>query len=237
MINFCPAFYNSRSLKDAVTYGSNRRNSDNLNLVNYKNTRASIFFVSSCGTLEKFIALLTNRQHELCHLDLAANTPSPNPEILDLFIGLRESEDGRKIAYTAKAYGPIMTKILARWHQKNIGSNTGNFVQTNSDNFAMFSLAKYVQKKLGNVYPNLPLVVDIPIKALYRDPISPYIAQFIAEGDEFYLNTTDSILTLENDWGLDIDGDEAPGCSDPTNSDPLPPISIDGFTPASAYPD
>ena len=173
----------------------------------------------------------------MCHLDLAANTAKANPHISDLTIKFRTS-DGRELA--TKAYGPVATKILARWHQTNIGSNTGNFVQTNADNFAMFALAKYVQKELGNFYPHLPIVTQVPLRAPrqpWQDSISAYIAEFVAEGDEFYLNTTDSILTLENDWDLEFDGEETAGCSDDPNSGSYPPISIDGFAPASAYPD
>ena len=171
----------------------------------------------------------------MCHLDLAANTAKANPAIYDLFIKFRTSDGG---VITTKAYGPVATKILARWHQTNIGSNTGNFVQTNADNFAMFALAKYVQKELGNFYPHLPIVTQVPLRApKWLDETPAYLVEFVAEGDEFYLNTTDSILTLENEWGVEFDGEETPECSNDPNSAAYPPVSIDGFAPASAYPD
>ena len=87
MINFCPGFYNLRILKDAVTYGRKLKSPNNLDLGNYNNK--AIFFLVS--TFDQLIILLTNSQHELCHLDLAANTPSPNPEINELTIKFRAS--------------------------------------------------------------------------------------------------------------------------------------------------
>lgn len=50
-------------------------------------------------------------------------------------------------------YGPERTKALARYK-----FNPPFFIRRNSDNFAMYAMAKYVQKVVGK-YPHLPLAM------------------------------------------------------------------------------
>ena len=112
-------------------------------------------------------------------------------------------------------------------------------MQRNSDNLAYYALAIYVTSKIGNIYPHLPLVTNELTGPPYPAPPAT-LADFVSNGNNFYLNTTDSISTFETDWSLDV-GDDYPGCSDDANSDAASEagsaISIDGFAPASAYPD
>lgn len=167
-------------------------------------------------------------QHELYHLDLAADSPEPNPRVLDLTIDIRTS---RTEITTIKAYGPLGTKILARYQGGGAGvGSTGYYVQRNADNLAYYALAKYVMSQNDNVYPHLPVVT-------YKIDGPPYpdtLAIFVSEGSDFYMNTTTDDLAV---WDSSPGGDY-PGCSDNENESELDsPLAIDGFAPASAYPD
>ena len=128
-----------------------------------------------------------------------------------------------------------MAKTLARWWE--LGFETGEWVQKNAENFAMFVLAKYVQNQEG-VYPHLPLVSYEPARHPTVEA-SSYIAPFVTEGGDLYLNTTGLNQTVLDGWGVAT----TPGCSDITSSandiegNLYPPVSINGFAPASAYPD
>ena len=137
------------------------------------------------------------------------------------------------------AYGPLGSKLLARWQGGPGLGSTGYWVQRNSDNLAYYALAKYVTSKIGNIYPHLPLVTNELNGPPYPAPPAT-LADFVSDGTNFYLNTTDSVSTFETDWSLDV-GDDYPGCSDDANpdadSEAGSAISIDGFAPASAYPD
>ena len=165
---------------------------------------------------------------------MAANVPDPNLHIADYTIYYRALNS--EIRFDTKAYGPLWTKVLARWYQAGI--DTGEFVQRNADNFAIFALAKYVQNRLG-IYPHLPLVSYEPLKAPDFES-SPYIAPFVVGDDDFYLNDTGLNQTIMDNWGLIA---TTPGCADTTgnandtNSDYYPPLSINAFSPTSAYPD
>ena len=70
MINFCDGFFGRRSLSNAYAYGSAQTFPENFRLSRYDN-RAQTFF------------------HELLHLDLAADSPSPNPRVTDLTITVK----------------------------------------------------------------------------------------------------------------------------------------------------
>ena len=137
------------------------------------------------------------------------------------------------------AYSPLGTKLLARWQGGAGLGSTGYWVQRNSDNLAYYALAKYVTGKIGNIYPHLPIVTNELSGPPYQAPPST-LAEFVTDGSNFYLNTTDDVSTFETEWALDV-GDDYPGCSDDENSDAASeagsPINIDGFAPASAYPD
>ncbi|OGM39733.1 hypothetical protein ABOM_012127 [Aspergillus bombycis] len=175
MINFCGGFFARRSLADAITYGKALVSPNNARLANYDN-RAQTFL------------------HELYHLDLAADSPNPNPRVDDLTISFKVNDNDEETR-TVKAYGPLATKILARYQGKGTVGSTGYFVQRNSDNLAYYALAKYVMSKNGNVYPHLPIVTY----KLVGPPYPGLLATFVTEGSNFYLNTTDD-LTQVSTW-------------------------------------
>lgn len=169
-------------------------------------------------------------QHELYHLDLAADSPKPNPRVLDLLIDIKY---GASRSYTTKAYGPFNCKVLARWQGHGPGVGTvGYYVQRNADNLAYYALAKYVISKNNNIYPHLPIVTrenDGPP----HPPLPGTLAVFVTEGSNFYLNTTEDLTIWDSSSGEDY-----AGCSDDENgSEVSSPLTIDGFAPASVYPD
>lgn len=167
--------------------------------------------------------------HELFHLDLAADSPKPNPRVDDLTIDIKLGNSGN--TYTTVAYGTFATKVLARWQGGGAGvGSTGYYVQRNSDNLAYYALAKYVMTKNGNVYPHLPLVT----REIDGPPYPGTLSEFVTEGSNFFLNTTD-LTTFESDWASTLEGDD-PTCSDDEN-EAGSALTIDGFAPDSAYPD
>lgn len=136
------------------------------------------------------------------------------------------------------AYGPFLTKVLARWQGSAEPGTTGYWIQRNADNFAFYALAKYLMGKNGNIYPHLPMVVRTQLtNAPTVLPPPGTLAEFVTDGSDFYLNTTDDSTAFDAEWAID----DYPGCTDDEDSDAISeagsPIDIDGFAPASAYPD
>ena len=93
--------------------------------------------------------------------------------------------------------------------------------------------------KIGNIYPHLPIVTTELDRPPYR-PLPNTLAEFVTDGGNFYMNTTDDIQTFDTDWA-NVVGNDYPGGSDDDNDDAATEagsaISINGFAPASAYPD
>ena len=131
-------------------------------------------------------------------------------------------------------YGPLYTKILARY-----GQNVGQYVQKNADNLAYFALAKYIMSKNGNVYPHLPIVTNAIDGPPWRAVALDMIASFVTEDGQLYLNITDTDLNaLAVDYPAEAGGtgDDYPGCSDDENTDVASPLVIDNMAAQSAYP-
>jgi hypothetical protein len=82
--------------------------------------------------------------HELTHLDWFMNVPGTNKEIWDYNVAVR---DGKSREKSYNTYGPLMTKILAKYKSKS--TPYGYFTSTNADSYAMYTLARYVRSKLG----------------------------------------------------------------------------------------
>jgi hypothetical protein len=167
-------------------------------------------------------------QHEMFHLDLAADSSSnnlPNPRIVDLEVRVPNDQGALE---TRKAYGTRLTKILARWQGDDIFS-TGYWVQRNADNLKYYALAKYVMTKNGNIYPHLPIVITRP-RRVNRPALSATTAGLIVEfvqGDgSFYWNTSSDSQTLA--------GAAFPTCADGDGAGSV--LDINGFAPDSAYP-
>lgn len=69
MIYFCDGFFQRRSFTNAISYNTALKRPENLRLRNYDNRAQTIF-------------------HELTHLDLAADSPDPNPRVDDLTVAI-----------------------------------------------------------------------------------------------------------------------------------------------------
>jgi hypothetical protein len=169
-------------------------------------------------------------QHELFHLNLAAGTPKTGPEIIDynLKFSTKDTAGNLKIKIRS-AYGTLHTKILARYPGSS-SKPTGYYVQRNADNLTLFALAKYVTKKLGNLYPYLPVVESPegkPVKPTTVNSLGlDYVAEFYSENGSVYLNSTDSDL------------DEASeSCINSSVNNDGEIVVVDGFTPDSEYPE
>ncbi|KAF2677923.1 hypothetical protein K458DRAFT_491629 [Lentithecium fluviatile CBS 122367] len=123
---FCNAFFNLRSLKEAIDYGNSLSEGQQDNLENWNN-RARVWL------------------HEATHMHYFMNTPDQSPDVDDLIIRWRE----RGVTQDEYVYGPYRAKILRNW----LGD--GTFPQRNADNFAWYALSTYVQDQIGR-YPPLP---------------------------------------------------------------------------------
>ncbi|RSL77689.1 hypothetical protein CEP51_008828 [Fusarium floridanum] len=92
--------------------------------------------------------------HELFHIDANWQRHAPgNGHIMDRNMIIK-GETGKK-----KVYGPLYTKVLARWAKDDVG----HYVATNADNLAYYFLGKWVQEVFG-VYPHLPITDQVPLK-------------------------------------------------------------------------
>lgn len=102
---------------------------------------------------------------ELMHIDWVskAGIYGSNPRVTDITIQFQTIGGD---VYTGKAYGPLLTKILARWPY-----TTGVWVWQNADNMNDYALAKYVQSQIGNVYPNFPVVTEENIRQPWKGMI------------------------------------------------------------------
>ncbi|KAH7319091.1 hypothetical protein BKA65DRAFT_482611 [Rhexocercosporidium sp. MPI-PUGE-AT-0058] len=170
--------------------------------------------------------------------DLAANSPDPNPSVDDFKIDIKMSSPNDPFArpVTSDAYGTLYTKILARWQGGGGVGSIGYYVQRNSDNLAMYALAKYVMTKNGNMYPHLPIVTYKPDGPPYP-PIPGALATFVTEGGDFYWNTTGGLTAWDTDPNT-TPHQEYRGCPEAENGSGLNyPLTINAFAPDSAYPD
>lgn len=139
-----------------------------------------------------------------------------NPHVTD--INIRFQTIGSEV-YTGKAYGPLLTKILARYPY-----DTGQWVWQNADNMADCALGKYVQSKIGNVYPNFSVVTEENTKEPWKDMIVAGSGT-----DSVQWNGTNEIfkLMIKQLNTCADDGDASAAASS---------LSMTAMAPASSYP-
>ncbi|KAF4151589.1 hypothetical protein CNMCM6069_003628 [Aspergillus lentulus] len=141
-----------------------------------------------------------------------------DPHIADLKIGWLTNPPHTKWVY---AYGSESTKALARFGR--------GWTQCNSDNYAMYTLARYVQKALRNIYPHLPLSSEVP------DDVSPlYLG-----GSDIYQNGTGVLVNADDDsfseW--DVNDSECAALGDvPAATEASAFVAATGFPVQSDYP-
>jgi hypothetical protein len=169
-------------------------------------------------------------QHKLFHLNLAVGTLKTGPEVIDYNIEFTTKDSAGDIIIKVRtAYGALYTKILARYPGSS-SKPTGYYVQRNADNLTLFVLAKYVIKKLGNLYPYLPVVESLegkPVKPRIRNSLGlDYIAEFYSENGSVYMNSTDSDLDEASEGYIN---------SSVNNDREI--VVVDRFAPDSEYPE
>ncbi|KAF2006226.1 hypothetical protein P154DRAFT_615570 [Amniculicola lignicola CBS 123094] len=194
-MNFCPGFFALPTCPDLLASNIEKypENDDNrINLQNYL-----------CRT---WVAI-----HELMHIDSNighAVGGDPFEHITDLRI--RIWDDNKKKAVVVRAYGPTLTRTLAKWTL-----DTGHYVIRNADNLAMYCLSTWLTSGIG-AYPKLPEVKDID-----RPLDDPFIFSVYNYNGTITLNPDTAVLG--RGLGTDADAIEAlyydapQGCSDTTD--------------------
>ncbi|CAJ0552337.1 Ff.00g063160.m01.CDS01 [Fusarium sp. VM40] len=134
-INFCPRYFGLDNLDQRVKENSKRELpiSHRADLDNYIQNKGRTWF------------------HELLHIDWASGV-LPGWHIKD--IAAYYTGPGDTLRHTV-LYGPERTKALARYK-----FSPSYFIRRNADSFAMYAMAKYVQKAIGK-YPFLPLALTL----------------------------------------------------------------------------
>lgn len=117
--------------------------------------------------------------------------------MIDLNIEVEIGQKGN--TYTMRGYGPLAKKILAGWTGGAGLGSTGYWVQRNSDNLAHHALAKYVTLKNDNIYPHLPVVINEIAGPPYPTHLDT-LAEFITDGSNLFLNTTEDVQMFSKDW-------------------------------------
>ncbi|KAL2210957.1 hypothetical protein CC79DRAFT_1355536 [Sarocladium strictum] len=135
-INFCPGFFNTKTCVDVLHKWGNFRGEDKWNMVNYQ-----------CR--EQLLV------HELFHID--ANWQHHAPGVGRVIDRSFKIKDYNGNVVVRKAYGPLYTKILARWSK-----DVGHFVVTNADNLAFYFLGKWLSEHAG-FYPPDPVPDTVPV--------------------------------------------------------------------------
>ncbi|KAI0197508.1 hypothetical protein F4808DRAFT_473847 [Astrocystis sublimbata] len=140
--------------------------------------------------------------HELFHSNRVSYEANGNRQIVDMEMQLYKYTQIKGRNYTRRlvntpVYGAANAKILARTQRK-------------ADNFALFVLAKYVQSKLGGMYPNLPMIGGEAIGEVHPKMGSVVITNgsdwgVLVPDYEDMLKNVDDNLTFTS--GDDITGD------------------------------
>ncbi|KAH6617398.1 glycoside hydrolase family 18 protein [Chaetomium tenue] len=156
-INFCPSYFSAPTLSTVMEYANTTSQIEVIyaDMHMYDPNQALVWY------------------HELLHVDWASGV-STNPSlvpIVDLRLGIRKTKD---VIEFKRAYGLKHVKALARF------SHSPDWTIKNADSMALYALARYVQHKLGNIYPHLPLAGNPPATVGYPFEVPGY---FTIEAD------------------------------------------------------
>ncbi|KAL8806443.1 MAG: hypothetical protein Q9182_001358 [Xanthomendoza sp. 2 TL-2023] len=109
-----------------------------------------------------------------------------------------KSKSRVRVSVKKGAYGPLWTKVLARY-----SNDVGYYIQRNADNYAWYTFAKYLMTKNGNIYPHLPIVTY----TTERPPRDAYgqtgVAEFTGSEGSVALHANDSVNVMASDEGLE----------------------------------
>ncbi|KAI8710394.1 hypothetical protein NCS52_01575900 [Fusarium sp. LHS14.1] len=138
MMNWCPGWFDQPTCNSAASKWSRASDANKFNMINYQCREQSMV-------------------HELFHIDANwKHHAYGNGHIMDRSMYLENPNGGPKLK--RQAYGPLYTKVLARYGLKSVGL----YVRTNADNLAFYFLGKWIQEEFG-VYPNEPITDKRPI--------------------------------------------------------------------------
>ncbi|KAM0417190.1 hypothetical protein ACHAPT_012827 [Fusarium lateritium] len=153
-INWCPGWFRQETCNSRASKYSRYSDGEKLNMVNYQCREASMV-------------------HELFHIDSNWQHHAPgNGHIMDRKMFVKDSYRGQMVK--VEAYGPLYTKVLARWAENDVG----HYVATNADNLAYYFLGKWIQQTFG-YYPNQPTTDEVPLSIPSKrddspnDPVDP----------------------------------------------------------------
>ncbi|KAH8803509.1 glycoside hydrolase family 18 protein [Xylogone sp. PMI_703] len=186
-INFCPKYFSAATLDQKMANAdTNQPITTWANLNNYIRSQADIWI------------------HELFHIDWVSNAGQygPNAHVKDIKM-LVQLDNGNIQQLTAYTPGPV--KSLARYDFEPT-----TWVIKNADSLNLYLLARYVQNKLGNIYPHLPLAPKPPIDV----PI-----QFVASDNLFTVNKGGSATITNTDEANDILYTPGGSCAAPDDED------------------
>ncbi|KAL0469374.1 hypothetical protein QR685DRAFT_444120, partial [Neurospora intermedia] len=209
-INFCDAYFASDTLDQAMENANKGYPlSYWADLTRYEPNQGATWF------------------HELLHIDWVSLSGDygDNERVVDLKLSFPHKPS--PLIYDA--YSPYLCKALARLRQ-----NAADWTIRNADSLTLYALANYVQNKMGNLYPHLPLAPLPPDSAF-----EPFV-----DSDLFSI-TTDGTVTLASNTTLldEVAWDGSGVCAaiddgDSSNTDPSAFLTISGggFALQSDYP-
>lgn len=209
MINFCPPYFKLDDLDDKV---NDIKNSDHKYDVSwYYNNKGRVF------------------AHELFHIDWVSRATKKwggNLHVRDWTIAIKKDKGGY---VRSGAYGPMLTKTLARWDQ-----DTAYYTSTNADSLAEFIMASYVQEKLDNTYPHQPIVIETPeVPPRPIDSLTNELDYLLIQGDDgnLVLNSSNPLSEqfVPMNQGLYFGASDGPEEANNT-------LTLTKLAPASIYP-
>lgn len=137
-INFCPNYFKQPSLDVMLDTSQNLPSDQKYDMSRYRGTQGATW------------------AHESMHIDWVTGAYGAdgryghNEHVQDLSVKFKKADGSTG---TISAYGALGAKLLARWPR-----NTGDYVMKNAENLSLFMVSQYVQKRLGNKYPYLPVL-------------------------------------------------------------------------------
>ncbi|KAI3129279.1 hypothetical protein CBS147326_6518 [Penicillium roqueforti] len=163
-INFCPPYFGQPTLKtvlESANPGFTPAIYADMN--NYNGNQA------------------TTWMHELLHIDWVAlaNGWGPNTHVTDIKMKYNYDTGPKWVT----AYAPYLNKGLAR-----VQTQFADWTIQNADSMALFALAKFIQNKLGDIYPHLPLAPPPPLDV--KRYLVPGYFDYYANGTGEILNQT-----------------------------------------------
>ncbi|MCJ1399599.1 hypothetical protein MMC11_002801 [Xylographa trunciseda] len=174
---------------------------DRFNLDNYEN-RARCFF------------------HEVTHLDYFVDAPDTDQHVWDWRVTIKT---GKKVESSA-VYNPYWTKILARYVTRSLP--TGTLTQASADNFAQYTLAKFVKANGLGDHPYLPTVS----RSLKPIRMPQLVKPIGISSIEFDLDTDGSPIFNDTEVDSWVASDEAIPCEDNvTGNSGNNSLTVDGF--------